>query len=130
MIDKQHFMNNLWRWKCGDREIEPTEFVTYEELAFTEWSLTFEQLMKSRLVIGSLRYGRLRDPFRRRFNWAEGVQNRLNEYIATGNIEKLVDVANLALLEFHDGRHPNKHFTPTDDTVHVNPEKRDVATSR
>lgn len=81
-------------------------------LMLSEWSDEFEQLMRNRLIMGSLRYGKLTQPR------PEGVtqvnlgyiETRLEVYKKTGNTEMLVDIANLCLVEFVVGDHPRKHF--------------------
>ena len=47
------------------------------------------------------------------------IVKRLMSYQETGNTELLVDVANLCLCEFVEGKHPNKHFRAVDDGEHV-----------
>lgn len=83
-------------------------------LAKTEWSETFETYMRNRLIIGALRYGPINTP-KPRYNRMAGICKRLNQYTTTGNLECLVDVANLALLEFVEGTHPKRHWRALDD---------------
>lgn len=116
------FLSNLWRWKCGIPEIDPygkKSFVTYEELSKTEWSPKFETLMRNRLVMGAIRYGRLKSKNKAQYERISSMIRRLELYAQTGNDEYLVDVANMALLEFEEGTHPNKHFSSIDDGEHV-----------
>ena len=40
-------------------------------------------------------------------------------YQETGNDEILVDIANLAMVEFIEGNHPNKHYKAVDDGIHT-----------
>jgi hypothetical protein len=47
------------------------------------------------------------------------MHQRLDKYTETGNLECLVDVANLAQLEFVESRHPLKHFRSAHDVDHV-----------
>jgi hypothetical protein len=83
--------------------------VTLNELRRTEWSPEFEQLMRNRLIIGALRYGRIHGP-RPRYDYVGDAQRRLALYAGTGNTELLVDVANEMLLAWLHDDHPNKHF--------------------
>lgn len=47
------------------------------------------------------------------------VKKRIELYEQTGNLEHLVDIANLAMVEFVEGQHPNRHFSASDDGIHV-----------
>ena len=88
-----------------------------ETLYRTEWSSYFESLMRNRLIMGALRYGRLgtHKPLAR----TEAMISKVKGYEETGNLEYLVDVANYALIEFVEGQHPKKHFHATDDKDHA-----------
>lgn len=86
-----------------------------------EWSVQFEKLMKNRILMGTLRYGRMS---MRRFNQlhynnCDDAVRRIRLYQATGNAEHLVDAANMLLVEFEVGVHPNKHFSQSDDGEHA-----------
>ena len=119
-MDIQFFLNNLWRWKCGLPETEEAKQVSsYEELKKTEWSEEFERLMRNRLIIGALRYGRLGAANKPQYDRANSMIKRLSKYKETGNKEFLVDVANLCLLEFVECSHPNQHFHAIDDGEHT-----------
>jgi len=124
MNDSQFFLNNLWRWKCGLPEIDPSkpQQLDFEDLRKTEWSPKFEELMRNRLLMGAFRYGKLHAPNKKKFKRVEDCIRRLNEYLETGNDEILVDVANLCLCEFEVGTHPNKHFNAVDDGEHCKAE--------
>jgi hypothetical protein len=87
---------------------------TLRELEQSEWSAEFERYMRNRLIMGALRYGKIKAPGKRKWNRIAGIQKRLDQYAQTGNLETLVDVANLALLEFVEGEHPRRHFEAFD----------------
>jgi hypothetical protein len=93
------------RWRILNKE-------TFEGRKDSEWSYEFERLMRNRLIVGSYRYGSLR---RKRPKGISGfhikyIKDKLKKYALTGNTELLVDIANLALVEFVTGDHKNKHF--------------------
>lgn len=113
MIDRKFFLRNLWRWKCGVAEESP--HIDLDELRRTEWSFRFEELMRNRLVFGALRYGRLHASCKPPYDRVKASIQRLIHYDKTGNLEMLVDVANLCLLEFEEGRHPTRHFEEAGD---------------
>ena len=98
------------------------ETPTIAELRESEWCHDFEELQRNRLIVGAFRYGRLGDPNKPQYDRCVAMTSRLGKYRETGNTEFLVDIANLAMLEFVEGTHPNKHFAATDgdDAEHVN----------
>lgn len=106
---------NAWKWACGLPEEDNPPTLDLKALYESEWSEEFENLMRNRLVLGAIRYGRLADTNRRRYDRIGNMIERLKIYQETGNDELLIDVANLALVEFAVGDHPNKHFNALDD---------------
>jgi len=96
------------------------EDFSYEALLESEWSGLFEKLMRNRLIIGAFRYGKLNAKGKPQWDRMERVLMCVEEYRKTGNTEHLVDGANMFLLEFEEGEHPNKHWEATDDgDIHV-----------
>ena len=87
----------------------------------SEWSPVFYQLMRNRLVMGSFRYETFEDRRKkpRNYDTAEECVKRIRRYQKDGNVEHLVDAANMCLIEFEFGNHPNKHFESVDDGVHA-----------
>ena len=92
--------------------------MSLKELQKSEWSYLFEQLMRNRLVMGAYRYGRLGHPGKPDYDRVGYMQRCIRQYDRTGNLECLVDVANLALVEFVEGKHPVRHFEAVDDEDH------------
>ena len=111
------FLKNLWRWAAGVPEIDTGPCSYSEDLWRTEWSPRFEAAMRARLVMGALRYGRLHSEGKAQYDYVGAIESRLKVYRKTGNIEILVDIADLALLEFEDGRHPKRHYRALDDNA-------------
>lgn len=89
------------------------------KLAQSEWSYEFEELMRARLIMGAFRYGRLGAPGKPQFDRIAYAIRCLQKYEDTGNLECLVDGANLLLVEFVEGKHPNRHFNSVDDGDHA-----------
>ena len=77
-------------------------------------SSEFFTLMRNRLIMGSIRYGPLGHPDKPQFDRHRAISDRLKKWKATGNDELLVDIANLALVEYIEGNHKNKHFESQD----------------
>lgn len=107
--------SNLWRWKSGVEEINPERKASLCILKETEWSLKFEQLMRNRLIMGAIRYGRLKQDNKPIYDRVNSIAKRLEKYKATGNKEHLVDIANLCLVEFEEGE---GSFLSIDDGEH------------
>jgi len=116
----QLFFENAWRWKCGLPEIEHHITPSYEELKETEWSDVFEKLMRNRLIMGGIRYGRIGVKGKPQYDRVQSMIKRLQRYSENGNKEFLVDVANLCLLEFVECNHPCQHFHALGESEHVN----------
>lgn len=86
-------------------------------LQITEWDYEFEQLMRNRLIMGALRYSPLKAGERKEGHTAMiigYILDKLEEYDQTGNLEMLVDLANLAMVEYLHSDHPKKHFKSID----------------
>ena len=117
MNTKEHFLQNLWRWAIGAPEVEESacQVIKYDDAFWqTEWSTDFEKLMRNRLVMGAMRYGPMHSLNKPQYDRLKSIHKRIDQYEKTGNLEYLVDVANLALLEFEESGHPNKHFAAID----------------
>ena len=120
-MNRQFFINNLWRWKCNIPEVViEQKTINLKDLQKSEWNNKFETLMRNRLVFGAIRYGKIGESGKPKYSRIESIIKRLKNYNKTGNMEFLVDCANLCLLEFVENNHPTKHFSSIDDGEHVN----------
>ena len=118
--------DNLWRsvteYQTGRHFSGEPDVIPFSDDFFREeWCPEFERLMRNRLLQGSLRYGRLGSAGKKQWNRPKDILRRVKLYMSTGNDELLADIANLALLEFVEGVHPNKHFSSVDDGEHTKP---------
>ena len=118
-MTREEFIANAWRRSAGIPEIRQECIPPLVELMKTEWSDVFEKLMRNRLIMGRFRYGALGSKDKRQYDRVSAALKRLTQYSISGNTELLVDVANLCLLEYVEGRHPQKHFSAVDDGEHV-----------
>lgn len=121
---ENQFTLNAWLWKCGLEEVPHEQPINHipslESLATSEWSPTFEKYMRNRLILGAFRYGLLNSPGKETWDRVSSIIKRAELYQQTGNTEYLVDIANMAMLEYEEGKHPTKHFAAIDNTnVHV-----------
>lgn len=90
----------------------------------SNWSHPFINYMKNRMVQGYFRYGSMRKNKKGLLDCIGSMKKRLALYEKTGNDEILVDIANIAMVEFVNGSHPKKHFKSIDDGTHTHPQKR------
>lgn len=110
------FIRNLWRDFSGLPEEEWV--IPTKNIHETEWSNEFEMLMRNRLIVGGLRYGKIKDSNIPLFSNIDYAISKLNKFKSTGNKECLVDAANLCLVEFETTKHPNANWNALDDTEH------------
>lgn len=111
---------NVWQFlrnRVEQRILGPVGDKTesHASLVMTEWSFLFERLMRNRLLVGRFRYGKMNDPSKGDYDCVKSAITRLRMYQKDGNLEHLVDCANLCLVEFVHGKHPLKHFNAGDD---------------
>lgn len=95
---------------------------SWEILRESEWCHEFEHLMRNRLIMGAFRYGRNfenRPQDKPQYNRVGRIKTCCEQYLQTGNLELLVDIANMAMLEYGEGNHPLKHFHASDDCEHA-----------
>ncbi len=119
---EKFFIDNLWRWKCGMPEKElnsKMERMDFNKMFETQWSKEFEQRRKNRMVMGTFRYGDFRSGKHSSKNIVNSIVSRSNQYLESGNMEHLLDIANLAMIEYVVGTHPKRHFESIDDGEHV-----------
>jgi len=113
------FFEQAWRRAAGLPErAELSRPPSLEELRRTQWNAQFERLMRNRLVMGAFRYGTLDEQTNRRHDNAGSIRRHLEAYEETGNQEHLVDVANLALVEFTRPANLKAHWASIDDGDH------------
>ncbi len=89
----------------------------------SEWSNRFERLMRNRLLMGAYRYGLMHAQGKSEYDRCADINRRIDLYTESGNLEHLVDAANLAMLEFEEGRHPQRHMAASDDKIHTKESK-------
>lgn len=120
-LDAQRFLRDSWRLNAGYTDTVVLNGVSgIDELKRTEWSIKFEQLvrsknplvyepffvaMKNRLVMGSFRYGRLNATGKANFDRMARIKSEIELFNKDHSIERLVDIANMCLLEFEEGTH-------------------------
>lgn len=94
----------------------PDRTPSLDELRRTERSPEFERLRMNRKVFGAMRYGLMGAEGKPQYDRVSDMIRRLGMYTNDGNAEHLVDVANLAELEFVEG---DRCVRPMDDVIHT-----------
>jgi hypothetical protein len=119
MRDRAYYDKNRYRLSQGIAEMVDSGDYLIDQLRDSEWSIEFETLMRNRLVMGALRYGKLHASGKPPYDRVTSCKRRLDLYAQTGNLEYLVDAANMCLLEFEESVHPLRHWESIDDGEHV-----------
>lgn len=89
-----------------------------DEIAKIQSCPSFEQYRKNRMIMGYFRYGSLQSQIAKaQYDNVGSIAKRLSLYNRDHNREHLVDIANLAMIEF--ATHPDYPFNATDDTEHT-----------
>lgn len=78
----------------------------------------FERYRKNRMLMGYFRYGSLQSQIgKAKYDNVGSIKKRLELYLSDSNREHLVDIANLAMIEF--ATHPDYPFVAADDGLHT-----------
>lgn len=118
--------------RAGCPDVPPPKMLPdHVELYRTQWSPEFEamlraavvpapleptflELMHNRLIMGALRYGLLGRANKPAYDNVGSILRRLKAYARDGNSEHMVDTANIALVEYVEGKHPQRNQLPAD----------------
>jgi len=95
---------------------------TMEEMAELQWGEDWQEildLMKNRMIMGGFRYGPHRNQRKGQFDNVKDAKRRLGLHQKDGNMEHLLDAANITILACLKKAHKNFHFTSIDDGVHA-----------
>lgn len=85
-----------------------------EEILRREFPEDFVVKMKNRIVVSHYKYGWMSDTYPEIGDAIASLEERLDLYKKTGNLEHLIDVANFAMIEYKHPRHKNTHFSAED----------------
>jgi len=119
MTDREDFLGPLWRRAAGKSLPEDVVGFSFRQLKEESWSPRFEDLMRNRLLIGCYRYGRFGPQQAAAYDMVPSIIKRLKTFKDDGNLEHLVDAANLCMLLFVHGESVGMMVTAQDDTDHT-----------
>lgn len=111
---REHLLSAL-----GMMDTTPRRLPGLEELRESQRSLEFERLCSNRMVMGAFRYGIMQQGRSNGYDNVESIIQRARLYQEDGNLEHLCDIANLAMIAFETGQHPQRHFRASDDGCHT-----------
>lgn len=98
---------------------------SYEELDKSEYPDEFkecDQLAHNRMILGSFRYGLIKDQKFLKYNTPREGIKRIEKYLQDGNLEHLVDALNMIKISFMVGkRFKGQKMNPIDDGEHAQP---------
>jgi|WetSurMetagenome_2_1015567.scaffolds.fasta_scaffold39004_4 hypothetical protein len=131
MNSLQFFFHNAWRWHLGMPELEeefkdPFEkgkVPDIETIAKLKFNDDFVILMRNRMIMGYFRYGANKPELMKKLDFIGSAKQRIERYEKDGNLEHLVDAANILRMEFEMPHHPNAHFQSIDDGEHSHQSK-------
>lgn len=120
----EFFLRNAWRWTQGLDELENQDAIPYntapdiEDIAKQKFNDEFVKLMRNRMIMGFFRYGYNNPKIIKKLDFITSAKRRIELYEQDGNLEHLVDAANILRMEFEMPHHPTAHWHPQDDGEH------------
>ena len=93
-------------------EINEVKFKHYGPMS--EISVDFMDKMARRMAVSFLKYGKVEDAVPFKINAVESAVQRINAYLATENLEFLLDAANFLMMEWMHPSLENAFFKATD----------------
>ena len=95
--------------------------LSLEDIRNSQVSAEFRTRQDERMVMGAFRYGLFnKDGTQTKaYDNTGSIKRRVDLYTKTGNLEHLVDAANICMVEYMTSQHPNKHFESADDGEHT-----------
>ena len=91
-----------------------TELDSRKYIVKSESSKEFHLRMEWAMTMSFHKYGSIRDAYPHKVSAIATLKHRLSLYETTGNADYLVDIANLAMIEFMLPAHELHHDSPTD----------------
>lgn len=114
------FLDDLWADLAGTNVSPELKFLPpFEQLRKSEWCDEFEQYIRNHMIVGALRYGLMSEQDYGKNDLIREALKRINKYKTTGNLEHLVDAANMLLLQFVHGRRLGQKIISIDDDEHT-----------
>jgi len=129
MNNIRFFLDNLWRWSSGISEIEIDKTNIYnsvpdiDKIKQLQYSKKFTKLMNNRMIMGFFRYGKKKTR-NANYDYIASAKRRILLYEQIGNLEYLVDAANMLRMEFDTPQNSKAYFKSIDDKEHEKQSKR------
>lgn len=87
---------------------------TPEEILKKDFSEDFVQKMRNAIIMSHYKYGWMNKTYPELAQAEKCIEERLELYRKTHNLEYLIDVANFAMIEFKHPSFEDAKYTPTD----------------
>lgn len=85
-----------------------------EEIMKQDWSGEFVAKRERAIEISHYKYGWMSDTYPEPAQAVKCIQERLDLYNKTHNLDYLVDIANFAMIEYKHPSYSDAHYTPQD----------------
>ena len=85
-----------------------------EEIMKRDWSSEFVAKMERAIETSHYKYGWMSDTYPELAQAVKCIQERVDLYNRTHNLEYLVDIANFAMIEYKHPSYPDASYTPQD----------------
>lgn len=85
-----------------------------EEIMKRDWSSEFVAKMERAIETSHYKYGWMSDTYPELAQAVKCIQERVDLYNKTHNLEYLVDIANFAMIEYKHPSYPDASYTPQD----------------
>jgi hypothetical protein len=85
-----------------------------EEIMKRDWSSEFVAKMQRAIETSHYKYGWMSDTYPELAQAVKCIQERLDLYNKTHNLDYLVDIANFAMIEYKHPSYSDAHYTPQD----------------
>lgn len=79
-----------------------------------DWSTEFIAKMQRAIEMSHYKYGWMSDTYPELAQAVKCIQERLDLYNKTHNLDYLVDIANFAMIEYKHPSYSDAHYTPQD----------------
>lgn len=85
-----------------------------DDIMKRDWSTEFITKMERAIEMSHYKYGWMSDTYPELAQASKCIQERLDLYNKTHNLEYLVDIANFAMIEYKHPSYPDASYTPLD----------------
>lgn len=117
---EQEFLREKWEDISGKKFPVQRKIIPYPELYQKYWDKWIEilPLMVNRMVLGDMRYDDIDNGMPGDYPYIDASKKRLDFFEDDGNLEHLLDSANIILKRFYLGKKFGEKFIALDESKH------------